>query len=181
MSRLTNHSSAFCFTLLLGLTATSMADDPGSTSGIVHVSAEAPGEARDSVPLIFALPMQGFAVDGGDYRLSCSIGTFRLSTNPSPPRKGVKGTFTADLHLCDPEEAPITCTGGLRVFRGRFKTDVGGFADIGVVITAEQLGSLLDGSPPSAHPSAIATARFTNRKRVGQANLGCHIAPEPGG
>ena len=177
MSRITRLCWVICCALLLGWAGTSMAGDRGSTNGEVGAIADATGRARDTPPQNFVLPIPGASDNGSDYRLDCSIGAFRNSDN-FDPRKGVRGRITADIQVCDIARAPISCAGVFRVFRRRFKTDAGGFALTGIVITAEQLPSL-DGHPPSAHANVIVTSRFTNRKKVAAYNLGCHIAPMP--
>lgn len=160
------------------LPCSAAAEDPGSTNGEVITVLEAVAKARDAPPQNFALSVPGFTGNGGDYRLDCLIGVFRNSDD-FDPRKGVKGRLSADVLVCDGGEAPITCTGGFRVFDMKFKTDLGGFAAIGQNIPAEQLGSLLDGQPPTAYPAVIVTSRFTNRKSVAAYNLGCHFGPAP--
>lgn len=154
------------------------AEDPGSTNGAVIAVLDAVAKAKDAPPQNFVLPIPGFTGNGGDYRVDCLIGVFRNS-DVFDPRKGVKGGLSADILICDRGEAPVSCTGGFRLFDRKFKTDVGGFAAIGQDIPAEQLGSLLDGQPPSAYPAVIVTSSFTNRKRIAAYNLGCHLGPVP--
>lgn len=179
MSRMTYQFWVICCALLLGWAGGSMAEDPGSTNGEIGAFFETITKARDAPPQNFALAIPGFSVDGIDYRLDCGVGTFRRNSEPFESRKGVKGTITADVQVCDREVEPIACTGVLRVLERKFKTDVGGFTGSGVNITAEQLGAVLDGLSPSEYAIVLVTSRFGNGKKIGASTLGCHIGPAP--